>query len=516
MAALLFIGLFAVSLGFQFHSGAWESDFGGHADEPAHVVTTLMVRDYLAGGFLEMPHPLRYAEEYYERFPKVAIGHYPPGFYVFAGAAMMPVRSGAVLLGLMNVLAAGAGLLVWWFGGRILRNEALAAVIAFLYVLLPQTRTYTAIVMADLLLVGFGLLAARSFVRFLESGRRRDSLLFGIWAAAAILTKGSGVGLALLPPVALALASKWRWFFKPALWLAPLPVLVLTVPWMVLTAGITSEGMQESGLSGWVAAALPFYGKAMVREVGWSGLCLLGAAAGLALIRGWRRSGRMRDEEAVLWALLTGGLAVPVLVPAGLDARYLMPVVPAILLLGADAVRGIAGGRNPLMATLPVLLVALLIACETWRPVRKFYTGASLSIEAILTDREGDFSGEPFRLLVVSDARGEGALIAAAALMARGRIEVARGTKLLSTSDWMGRDYRPAFGSQDEFRQILVSGRIRYLAIDPPPAETPLEHWKSGHAWLAPSAGTPFHRVAEVPSWRREEKSHFTIYRIAE
>ena len=130
-------------------SGAWRSDFGGHADEPAHVVTSLMVRDYLAGGFLETWHPMRYAEAYYERFPKVALGHYPPGFYLVASAGLIPFRSGSTLLVLMNCLSAGAGLLVWWFGRRLLAHDGPAIAIAVLYVLLPQTRTDTAIIMAS-------------------------------------------------------------------------------------------------------------------------------------------------------------------------------------------------------------------------------------------------------------------------------------------------------------------------------------------------------------------------------
>lgn len=515
-AALLFVLLFLVSLGFQIASGAWESDFGGHADEGAHVVTSLMARDYLAGGFLETPHPMRYAEAYYERFPKVALGHYPPGFYLVTGLALVPFRSGAALLAVMNLLAAAAGLLVWRFGCRVLRHRALAAAVALLYVALPQTRTYTAIVMADLLLVLFVLLAARSFARFLRSGGRRDSLLFGLWAAAAILTKGSGVALALLPPIALALSRKWRWVLRPALWIAPIPVLALTLPWMLLTVAITKEGMQETGVLSWAKAALPYYGAAAVREVGWTGLVLLGAAAAAAGFRGLVRKEGTGAEEAVLWALSASGLAVVLLVPAGLDHRYLMPLVPAILLLGAGSVGRIAAGRGKGWEAASILVFVLLVSAETWRPVRKLYTGAVPAIEAILEDRGEGSTERPSRILVVSDARGEGALIAAAVLVDPRRIAVSRGTKLLSTSDWVGRKYRPAFQSREEFLEILARGGIAYLVIDPPPGETASEHWKTSHGWLADSAGAPFRRIAKVPSWRRENESHFSVFRIGE
>lgn len=495
-------------------SGAWRSDFGGHADEPAHVVTSLMVRDYLAGGFLETWHPMRYAEAYYERFPKVALGHYPPGFYLVASAGLIPFRSGSTLLVLMNFLSAGAGLLLWWFGRRLFAHDGPAIAIACLYVLLPQTRTYTAIVMADLLLVILGLLAARSFFLFLRSESARDSLFFGIWAAGAILTKGSGVGLALFPLFALLLSGKWRLFLSPRLWLAPIPVLVLALPWMYLTMGITGEGMQESGIFDWFKAALPFYGKAAVSELGWSGLGALGVAAGLGGFRIVSKRLPLPDAEAVLWALLACGVLLPLLVPAGLDNRYLMPVIPAVLLLGAAPIRRLAGQKSAAVGALFITLFAMIVIGETFRPVQKLYTGATSAVNGILEQSgQGRPGNAPLRLLVVSNPTGEGALIAAAALTAPHSLSVARGTKMLSSSDWVGRDYRTRFETPQELMEILGKARVDYLVIDPPPAALPATHWETVSGWLE-EGQLSLPLVRSVPSWRRQLESRFSIYRV--
>ena len=495
-------------------SGAWRSDFGGHADEPAHVVTSLMVRDYLAGGFLETWHPMRYAEAYYERFPKVALGHYPPGFYLVASAGLIPLRSGSTLLVLMNFLSAGAGLLLWWFGRRLFAHDGPAIAIACLYVLLPQTRTYTAIVMADLLLVILGLLAARSFLLFLRSESARDSLFFGIWAAGAILTKGSGVGLALFPLFALLLSGKWRLFLSPRLWLAPIPVLVLALPWMYLTMGITGEGMQESRIFDWFKAALPFYGKAAVSELGWSGLGALGVAAGLGGFRIVSKRLPLPDAEAVLWALLASGVLLPLLVPAGLDNRYLMPVIPAVLLLGAAPIRRLAGQKSAAVGALFITLFAMIVIGETFRPVQKLYTGATSAVNGILEQSgQGRPGNVPLRLLVVSNPTGEGALIAAAALTAPHSLSVARGTKMLSSSDWVGRDYRTRFETPQELMEILGKARVDYLVIDPPPAALPATHWETVSGWLE-EGQLSLPLVRSVPSWRRQLESRFSIYRV--
>lgn len=512
----LAVFLFLVSLGFQIRSGAWQSDFGGHADEAAHVVTSLMVRDYLAGGFLETPHPKRYAEEYYERFPKVALGHYPPGFYLVASVGLLPFRSGETFLVLMNLIAAGGGLLVWKLGRRVLGNDGQAALIALLYVVLPQTRTYTAIVMADLLLVALSLLAALFFLSFIRDPRPRDALLFGLTAAGAILTKGSGIGLALLPPLALLLSGKGKLLLNRSLWLAPVPVIALALPWMLFSMGITEEGMQESGILDWAKAAIPFYGEGVVMEVGWVATAAFFAAIGTALIRTVARR-PFPEEEAVLWALLACGIVIPLVVPAGLDHRYLMPVIPSLLLLGAAQVRRIVGEKRIRVGALVVGGYALLVFGETFRPVEKLYTGASASVERVVEDAETERpGGSPTRVLAVSNATGEGALIAAAALTAPDSLVIARGTKWLSTSDWMGRGYRLSFETPQDLTEMAAERAIDYLVCDPPPANTPWEHWRILHGWLEAQQGLSFPLVGSVPSRRRLVETRFAIYRVVE
>ncbi|RYD35713.1 MAG: phospholipid carrier-dependent glycosyltransferase, partial [Verrucomicrobiaceae bacterium] len=223
MPAGIFCLLLALTLMLQIRSGAYQSDFGGHADEAAHVVTGLMVRDYLAGPLWSGIHPMRYAEEYYNRFPKVAIGHYPPAFYLVEGVWLLPSRTKTALLLLPAFLTAFTGWIVFMAGRRLMSfSAALAA--AVLFTLMHLVQSYTAIVMSDMLLVIWCLLATLAFARFLSTGSAKWSLAFGTLAAAAILTKGSGLLLALVPPAAILLTGRWKTALAPKLWLAPLPV----------------------------------------------------------------------------------------------------------------------------------------------------------------------------------------------------------------------------------------------------------------------------------------------------
>src|SRR5688572_30561514 len=61
--AILFAVLVLVAVLLQRAAGGERAGFGGAADEAAHYVTALMIRDYVADG---MPaSPVAYAERYY-------------------------------------------------------------------------------------------------------------------------------------------------------------------------------------------------------------------------------------------------------------------------------------------------------------------------------------------------------------------------------------------------------------------------------------------------------------------
>ena len=58
----VFVGLLLVAILWQWLGRAYSSEFSG-ADESAHFVTGLMIRDYVAAGFPTTP--MKFAEEYY-------------------------------------------------------------------------------------------------------------------------------------------------------------------------------------------------------------------------------------------------------------------------------------------------------------------------------------------------------------------------------------------------------------------------------------------------------------------
>ena len=51
-----------LSVYLQIQNGVYSSDFGADPDEPAHVVTSLMMRDYLATGIWRGELPMAFAQ----------------------------------------------------------------------------------------------------------------------------------------------------------------------------------------------------------------------------------------------------------------------------------------------------------------------------------------------------------------------------------------------------------------------------------------------------------------------
>lgn len=502
--------LLGLTLLFQVRSGAYESDFGGHSDEAAHVVTGLMVRDYLAGPVWSGTHPMRYAEEYYERFPKVAIGHYPPGYYLIEGLWLLPSRTATAALLLPAFLTTLTAWIIFMAGWRLMGFPAALAT-AVLFPLIHLVQTYTAIVMSDMLLVIWCLLATLAFSRFLTTGSAKWSLAFGLLAAVAILTKGSGLLLALVPPASIILTARWRILLAPKLWLAPLPVLFFAVPWLLMTAGITSEGMSAAPISEYFSEAIPYYFVNWFSVLGTVLAVLVMVAMGWTVMR-VRQSNPFEATEVVLWSLIVAVLVFYCLVPSGLDERYLLPVIPPVLILvflTLDRIATVVRTKYPVIPSVVLVpAVALLVFWETCAPAEKVFQGSTRVVSNLLRSTD-----KPLGLLVCSDTNGEGALVAAAALMAPDRIVVHRGSKLLSTSDWLGRGYVTNFSTDDEMLTLLGDAEITHVIIDEGVPDSAVWPHQTAIAVGIRNQPGSFPSITEVPARRRANQS---ILKIAE
>lgn len=477
--AALAVVLFATSVGLQWRNGAYSSDIGDDPDEPAHVVTSLMMRDYLATGLWHGENPMKFAQRYYDAFPKVALGHYPPGFYLVAGVWLLPISSKTALLLLIAVLTAAVGMVTANLGRRLRLDHAFVAGLGFVLLLLTQKQSM--LVMSDLMLCAGLLLAAAAFASFLDQPTAKNALLFGALAAATMLTKASGAALVLVPPIAIALTGRWKLLLNWRLWLAPVPVLLTAVPWTLRTYKITKEGMVDMTVAQYFPEAVKFYFGELVPSLG---VVLVGGTLGaiaLALhgwfTRGWRPS----PLAAALIALTFSTLLLYCVSPSGLSARYLLPLAPAALLATIwvidRSVKMFSGAANASLASLSVAILALVVqfVFPGSDSRGKHMSGFSETAEKLLTS---DSSG---RVLISSDARGEGALTAELAFRITRREEspwqVVRASKFMASSDWIGREYESKFADTAALAAALKSEHVAWVIHDTGiPAERELAH----------------------------------------
>ncbi|MBI5775189.1 MAG: glycosyltransferase family 39 protein [Verrucomicrobia bacterium] len=461
--------LFLLAVALQWRNGAYQAEFGGHPDEAAHYVTGLMIRDYLAGGFPGAP--MAFAKDYYDHYPKVALGNWPPMFYLLQSAWTIPFSPSRVAVMLLMALLTTLAALVLF---RALEEEfgllpAVAGATAF--VLLPLVQQHSAMVMTEIPIALFALLAGLSFGRYLDGGKTRDSVLFGVWASAAILTKGSGMMLALVPPLAVVFTRKFHLLTRANFWYSAAIVGVLCGPWTWKFRDVARAGWMEGNPS-WhfTQQALVYYPAKLAVAVtgGLAALALVGLVVKLVLNR--PASGKW----AALGAMVIATLVFHSLVPAGLEPRHLLPVLPAVILFifpGFIWCKIFLTERARLSppaaaAAIGVVVIVLTAGFQHFHPRMdpvKEFRGFGAAAELLL-ERAEFKNAIP---LISSDARGEGMFIAEVAMRERrpGHT-VRRASKTLASATWGGGNYQAKVQDTAGLLQTLEKDSITLLVLD--------------------------------------------------
>jgi hypothetical protein len=505
VSALFFAVCFGVSVWLQKQAGAFEGEFGGHPDEAAHYVTGLMVHDYLKSGFAE--GPMTFAKKYYDHYPKVALGNWPPGFYVAQSAWSLifsPQKTPILLF--MAAVAATASLLIF-LSLRKTAGTLLAAAGGLLFIALPLTQRHAAMIMTELPIAVWVFGALLALISFVEDEKRNSALLFGICAAAAILTKGSGLFLGLVPPLAILLTRKFHLLKRPALWMSALIVFVFCFPWTWKFRNEARAGWLEGDPSlTFTKKAVLFYPKELWLAFGFGlGLLLL-----IGLFTTWK-SGSERGV-APRWAVATSALFSLLLfhsiVPVGFEDRHLVPILPVGILFVIAGVKQVSdwlprAGMNPQLAPVAaILLAAAIFLLETFRVPPKGFAGFGAVAETLLKNPDNQRAV----FLVCSDARGEGMFISEVAMReSRPGHTVQRASKLMASSSWSGSGYKPRFENEEAAAEFLHTNRADWIVVDtsiPPKYQRPhqqlLERALETHAtWFKIEDRRPILRANE-------------------
>jgi hypothetical protein len=456
--SVLFLGVVLL----QWRGNAFQSELGAHADEPAHYITGLMVRDYVAAGF--PGPPLTYARNYYLHYPKVALGHWPPFFYLLQAAwtlVFTPSRTSVMLL--MTAIAALLSAVLC----ETLQKEfslAVGAGAAALFISLPAIEEFSRVLMAEMLVALLVTLAVLAYGRYLDTERWQPAAWFGAWVILAMLTKGSAIQLALVPPFAVLLSGRWYLLRRFSFWLPAILVCAVAGPWYAWIPGAQHESVARFGDISLRADRLT---ETLAAWAGMLGVVLLTAAVlGLLLCVTRLR----RESSAGKWtagiAVLLGAYVVRLFVGA-FEERHLVANLAVLMMFAAAGAnwlftrwwQGFATPKAIFVALSLLVMVGLNIHAS---PVKRSY-GFSEVAERLLSHSE--FKGSVF--FVCSGAQGEGMLISEVAMREPrpGHI-VLRASKMLASSDWMGLDYRQLYHDPNEILQFLESIPVGIVIID--------------------------------------------------
>ena len=448
-------------LATQYGSGAFTADLALDPDEPAHAVSSLVVRDYIVQAF---PHnPIHFAWTFYAHYPKVAIGHWPPLFYFGEAIWMLLVGRSQVAL-LLFVTLCGAAL-VNSFYFEVRRRSSTAAALVSVAVLMSSRVFHQMLcgIRPDILLALMIFWAAVHCGEFMRLGSRRSRNFFLAFTVAALLVHGRGAVLFLLPFALLPLRSrvvKWKWLMAGAvlLLLMLMPHLLHQAPPLSLHAFLPRARdfiLSIVFVTGWPWRIRAVDGVTLVSGWPWAVL----AVSGMSLVF---RQGRQQQFWAAMAGLVGCSLCFYLLVPVPLEYRFLLTSMQAVAVLAGGGIDVLLQRILPYRGTPRLVLSAAAIGWMVWATAHveaKPDLGYRRMIENCL------LCGNDV-VLIAGDERNEGGLIVEASLSDPDRVHtVMRASKSLAISGWLGWDRRLLFSSSSEVLHSLDQAHVSLILV---------------------------------------------------
>jgi hypothetical protein len=433
-------------------------------DEPSHFLNSLFISDYIREGI--GANPMRFALDYYLHYPKLGIGHWPPAYYAVLGtlfAIVRPSPSGAVIL---NILFSTLPVI---FIAALVRRfvGATAAVLASVwYVCLPPVIWSFQFFLLDQPLTSAILLAAMAWVWFAEKPALGRALVLAVSCCLAVLVKGNGWQIGLLPIFHIALTGRWRLLLEKYTYVAAVLALVLVMPWYLMTTLIAADGFDyELGLA---------YTSLAIRSNFFWIITDFGILACILAAFGTARAWQTRQTNPDLWegaaiclSMILAAFSFQAVVPAALNDRYLAPLFPSLIVLAtlglAEFHSWLAQRFRSKIAAPAMALVLLGCVYPVLFFVAAFQPKENLRLDAVADEVVAQ--GNPGIWLIDGTTSAEGAMIAETALRDRGRrIYVVRSSQLLATSDFLGRQYSLKYptpsSAGEQLRELGVEGVV--------------------------------------------------------
>ncbi|MDE2335027.1 MAG: glycosyltransferase family 39 protein [Rhodospirillales bacterium] len=424
----------------QYLANAYSGTFAD--DDASHYINGLLIHDYLLHGLGRSP--ISYLIWFHSHYPLVGIGHWAPGYYLVEALWMLLVSTSLHGTLVLSALVTTTLALVVYILLRRRVGWLIAMLGAVGLVVSPIIQNGSMELMLDIPVALTSLLAALAYARYLRAGTAGSALLFGVVASAAIMIKGNGAALALVPPIAVLVTGRWNLLRQRNFWLPVPVVLVLAGAWYAITYSQIAAGFRYAWGLHYMLVALRANSAILYHGVG--PVVLVFAAMGVFDTLRYRRGD---PTWAVLVALLFGVWLFQMIAPAAIQDRYLAPLLaPVFCFAGIGlyrvarrvARRGLlpAVVRPALVAVTALSLVPAALSANRL-PDNGYFAAARLVRKLVPAQNPV--------VLVVTPPPGEGAMISALASIdpARPSLFVVRGSRLLGGGGYNNSQYLPRF-----------------------------------------------------------------------
>jgi hypothetical protein len=442
---IVWIGLTVITLFTQYRSGAYVADFARDSDEPAHAVSSLMVRDYLAQAF--PGNPLRFAHSFYDHYPKVAIGHWPPMFYCLEGGWMLLFGRTRIAMLVFVALCAVTLVGAVYFKMQRMTSAPVACFSAAVLMCSPIFQSLACSVRPDLLLALLVFWATIYMTEYMVTKKRGRLMLCLALSVMAALVHYRAAVLLLMPFSVLFLERRritWKWMLAAA-------ALTFVILWIHLA-------IPENHMS------LASFGDLLHSDISRTALNLewlplIPAAVAIFHVT------RDRTTQP-FWTAMTG-LAITsfcfnLVIPSSWYGDHLVVVaLPAWAALAGYGMQllfskldrsGVARSRTLQRGLMAVALSAIVVMSFLVR--RKNDPGFHRLVAS-------GYLANIDSALIAANSLNEGSLIAESSLVDPFRTHtIFRGSKLLAQSTWGGNRYRMRFSSTPELRALLDAAHV--------------------------------------------------------
>lgn len=319
---------------FLFASSPTDGDFWWF-DSSRHAMNGIFVRDFLLeGGLL---HPIEFAQAYYQKYPAINIGFYPPFLYVSAAPFLAIFgATHAVSQAVISLYALCACVFIYLICRRQLDSVTSLAV-TLCIAALPTMLLWSRQVQPDIPAIALLLATAYGLLRHLESGRSGWLFFMAVCMGLAVLTRSQAIYAA---PACVFFVFFSKYPQRPAFGrrllalgtgaVIALPAVLMAVYFSRVNQSLALEMPDKPKL--WSLENWLWYAKVLPEQMGWAVVALVVVGL-IAAVLTSKKSGMTPPMRVV--AAFLGCSWVFFSVVSNKEPRFNLPSLPFLFMLAA-------------------------------------------------------------------------------------------------------------------------------------------------------------------------------------